>query len=341
MLKNIGKTINKFASKLPKIKLSTVVIFAIVIALSIYILLKVEQFCVLGIVGDCTTKSVTKVEDISENIMQIDASIRQSVTQSCLNSSSASNVVNIIDSNLTNASISQQNILKNVCVLKSAFDSSVSLEAQQKLAAAIAQYAKSKGGFMGAPASSEAVTESITKSAQEIDSSQVFNSVKNCVNNLDLDNVINIINSNVTSTSIDQINNSFFECLANDSTTTAIAVQGKQEQEKQIDQKAESESVDVISSLFTGFNILIIGIGLVLVLGLFIGGKALVGVLDTEAAQELTSSEAVQKGFGDYLSQPKSIPQNNIAAKSAAAATLPSPNISSTVEKIASSLTPS
>jgi hypothetical protein len=291
--------IKDFFKSLFKINRETKIFIGIIILLVIIgaIVKSTEPFCAFGIIGDCTTEAKTEVVDITEQLQSIDQSIRQKIDQSCLSANSASNIINVIDSTLVNADISQQNILKNICALKSAFEADVNTEAQNKVAAVIAQHAKSTGGFLGAPANSESVTKSITDSKTFIDNSMVLESVKRCMNQVQFENVVNIINSSVTNTSIKQLNDQFFECLASDINTAQLAAEAKAESDKQIQQSAEAEGNDLIKSLFQGIGMwFIIPIAIVAIFFLFFSSKTISDnpELGKSLLEAYASSKAIQ-----------------------------------------------
>jgi hypothetical protein len=211
---------------------------------------EIEDFCAFGVIGDCKTTTTNTVEDITTNLTQIDNSIKQSIDQSCSSTGSASNVMNIINSKLNSASINQKNVLKNVCSLQSSFSSNVSAEAQNKVAATIAQHAKSTGTLIGgAPADSNNIQRSITDNKTFIDNSQVLNSVKRCVMNISAENIANIIGSDVSNSNFNQANDSFMQCLANDNVTANIAAEGKTAKDTQTNQDAAAEGGDFLKSI--------------------------------------------------------------------------------------------
>ncbi len=278
MLKDLFKNIQKvlFNKQYRNIVLQIIIVAIVAIVITI-IVKSTESFCAFGIIGDCTTSAETKVVDITEQIQNIDQSIKQRIDQQCLITNTATNQLNILDSVVTNLNVDQKNIIKNMCALRNAFDASVNTEAQNKVAAVIAQHAKSTGGFLGAPADSKSVTESITNSQTFIDNSMVLESIKRCISSLTETNVINIVNSNVTNTSIKQLNDQFFECLASDENTAKLAADAKALSEKQIDQSAEAEGNDVIKSiagLFQGIGMwFFIPLAIVMIFFLFFGSK--------------------------------------------------------------------
>jgi predicted PurR-regulated permease PerM len=301
LLKNINiRSISKFFKYNKSIRRTLLALLFIVIIIT-YVLSLFDPFCVLGIIGDCTTKSTSTVVDITNTLSSIDNSIRQAINQSCEVTADANNIINILDSSLNNVSISQQNIIKNICALQSSFSSNVDAESQKKVAAAIAQHAVSKGAFLGSPSNSETVTESINNSSTFINNSQLLESVKKCVMNMELNNIINILNSSVTNSSIEQINNQFFECLASDANTAEIASKAREEYAKQIDQTADASGANVaqdifngISSIFGSLNIFFVVLGLAVIVFIYYFSKTATNVVNSDAVKNLATPETIQ-----------------------------------------------
>lgn len=289
------------------------IVGVLLVLISVYIFIKIDQFCVLGVIGDCESTSKTTVVDITNQLMSIDNSISQSINQACIATSSASNVLNIINSKLVGASIEQQNIIKNTCSLQSSFSSSVSADAQNKVAATIAQYAKSEGGFLGAASNTEAVTNAQTNIDTDINNGQLLKSVKDCVLNMNLDNVINIVNSSVTNTSIKQINDQFIQCLASDVNTSALAAQAQQASDRKIEQTAESKGTDVFKTIFDGISTvfatgslaILLPIALVFIFLFYYLYSATGDVVNSEAVTNLSQNEELMKNFAQALSANK------------------------------------
>lgn len=229
-----------------------------------------EHFCAFGVIGDCTTKAKNEVTDIAEQLTKIDNSIKTSIDESCTSTGTQSNVINVINSTLRNASINQKNVLKNICSLKSVLDSKVSADAQNKVLAAVVQHAESKGALIGgSPASSEDVTTSISKTSNYIDNSQVLAIAKKCILGIDQQNIANIIGSDVSNTDFNQANDSFMQCLASDSNTANIAATGKNNAELDAKQDAKATGGDIFASLasITTVSIyVIIGISVVCII---------------------------------------------------------------------------
>lgn len=191
--------------------------------------------------GSGAAETTNKVTNISEQLMQIDNSIKQSIEQNCSQSGKQSNVINVINSKLQNATLNQKNAMKNLCALQASFDNSVSQEAQNKIAATVAQHAAATGGgLMGGDAKATNVSETYNKSQTFINNSQVLNAVKNCVMRIEQSNIANIINSDVSNTSFTQANDSFSSCLQTMGVKSEIESKAAADTETTVDQTASA-----------------------------------------------------------------------------------------------------
>ena len=105
--------IKDFFKSLFKINRETKIFIGIIVLLVIIgaIVKSTEPFCAFGI-GDCTSRAETKVVDITEQIQNIDQSIKQKIDQQCLIANTATNQLNILDSVVTNLNVEQKNIIK-------------------------------------------------------------------------------------------------------------------------------------------------------------------------------------------------------------------------------------
>lgn len=206
-----------------------------------------------------------EVRDITNNSIFNDNSIRQNIEQSCVNTTSTDNTLNIIGSKIKGLNTNQQNLVRNICALQSSFSNNVSEESQNKMAATIAQYAESKGGLLGASPSTDTYTILDTDNSKYINNSQVLNSVKKCINDISLNNTINIISSNVEDSNLNQTSDSFMECLASNEATIEIASKSSNDILRDIETGISAKGGDyeissivaVISSLFFLIGVLV------------------------------------------------------------------------------------
>ena len=249
-----------------------------------------EHFCAFGIIGDCNTVAKNEVTNISNQLSSIDNSIKTSIDENCTSTGKQSNVINIINSTLRNASLNQQNVLKNVCSLQSVLDSNVNADAQNRVLAAIAQNAESKGALIGgSPASSETVTNAISNTSNYINNGQVLDIVKNCVLQIDQQNIANVIGSDLSNTDFNQANDSFMECLASDSNTSNIAATGKNNAELEANQTTKATGGDIFASLASmGTLWIYIAVGVVVLST--VASSVSYGVSSSDAGQDAIRS---------------------------------------------------
>lgn len=215
----------------------------------------IENFCVFGVIGECTTETKVEINDITNYLSDIDNSVKQVIDQSCSENQLASNVVNIIGSDVRNTSINQKNIIKNMCALKSIFNSDIDTKIKDEVAATMVSFAESTGGLLGgSPGSSEAIQNSMNNRNTYIDNSNQLNSVKKCVNQLDIENVVNIIGSKASGLEIVQLNEYFKECLAIDENTVKLSQDMDAKFDKNFDASAKAQGGDFIKSIGEMFS---------------------------------------------------------------------------------------
>jgi hypothetical protein len=240
-----------------------------------------------------------------------DNSIKQVIQQSCIDTTSASNVTNIIGSSVRNTNINQQNIIKNMCALKSVFTSDISSDLKNQVAAAIASHAEATGTLLGgAPASTDTIQSSIDNRTSYVDNSQTLNSIKTCMNNLSIENIINIIGSDVSGSNLQQLNDQFKECLASDINTAELAQKMDVSRTVSFDSSSSAAGGDVFKSLgqlFQGMSTWFIVIGVVLVV--FLIGSFMFGSSDN-GSQVLNNAINKMQGPPGYPQpQPQGYPQ--------------------------------
>jgi hypothetical protein len=223
-----------------------IVISIILVIKNFYI---IEHFCIAGVIGDCTTKTKNEINDITNHLSNIDNSVKQVIDQSCSETQIASNTVNIIGSDVRNTTINQKNVIKNICALKSIFDSNIDTKIKDEVAATIVSHAESTGALLGgSPADSENIQNSINNRTTYINNSQLLNSVKKCINQLDIENVVNIIGSRASGLEIVQLNEYFKECLAQDENSVKLSQDMEAKFDKNFDATAKAQGGDVLKS---------------------------------------------------------------------------------------------
>lgn len=127
-------------------------------------------------------ETVNDVTNITKTLMNVDNHIKQNIEENCISQNTQKNVINIINSKVRNATLAQKNQLQTLCALQSSFQNNVNSDVQNKIAAAIAETAKSKGGdIFGGKAASKNIAKVINESSTFIDNSQVLDVIKTCV----------------------------------------------------------------------------------------------------------------------------------------------------------------
>lgn len=192
--------------------------------------------------GAGDAEASNSVTNITNQLVKVHNTIEKSIEQNCSISGKQSNVINVINSKLQNATLNQQNVMKNVCALQASFDSTVDNDAQNKVATAIAQHAQATGGGLGGGdgKASNDITN-INNISTEIYNKDVLKAVKNCVMQIDQSNIANIINSDVSNTSFTQANDSFASCLQTMEATASLVSKAKAESSTALTQKSEAE----------------------------------------------------------------------------------------------------
>ena len=237
-----------------------------------------EHFCMFGAIGDCTVSSSSETIDITDTVTNIDNSIKNKVDQNCNSTQSANNVINIINTKMKDSSLSQQNTVKNLCVLQSALDSSISNNIQQKVLDTIKENLEAKGSVLGSPASTNSVSQRLIKSKTDIDNSKFNEVAKNCILNIQAENIANIIGSDIEHSGFNQVNDSFLQCLSEHSDITKITTDDIKETELGKDTVDKSSGGNLIESIGNAISS-IIGSITGIVLSPLTGSGIVIGII--------------------------------------------------------------
>lgn len=255
--------------------------------------------------GQGGSESVNDVTNITRTMMDIDSSIKQNIQEDCISQDTQKNVINIINSKVRNATVAQKNQLENLCSLQASFKNNVNTDIQNKVAAAIAETAKSQGGSLGGGNSvSKNIVKVMNDSSTFVNASQVLTAIKRCINNIDQSNIINIINSDVDSGNYNQVNDAFKKCLMSFDATNDLVTKATSETKSDVKTEAESKGGDPMASSATSgiISVIIVVIlisSLVPVLLPSDGGSGMPSMPSAPAAPSIQPNI----GFQEYLNK--------------------------------------
>lgn len=179
---------------------------------------------------------------ITNQLMNIDTSVKMKINESCRGDSTQNNVINIVGSKVKNLTVSQKNQLELLCSLQAALDTSVSNDIQNKIMTAVAQTAEAKGGsLLGGDALSKNVSNIQNTSITNIYSPTELETAKDCLLDIKQGNIINIINSDVDSGNYNQINDAILKCLQGLSSTVKNETKATADTSTDVTQKGKAE----------------------------------------------------------------------------------------------------
>jgi hypothetical protein len=167
--------------------------------------------------GASASRSTMKVQELNESNLGVDNSTFNDIKNTCESSQTQSNVLNIIGSEVTKLNTDQRNLLKNMCMLKTAIEKNIDSGNETKIASLLkAQVEANAVAGIGA-AVSETSTDIDKKNIvnTEIDNKTINSAMLGCLNEQDQSNVINIVGSRVTDSSLNQANDAIIECISN------------------------------------------------------------------------------------------------------------------------------
>lgn len=167
--------------------------------------------------GASSSKSSMKVEELNESNLAVDNSTFNDIKNTCESSQKQSNVLNIIGSDVTKLNTQQTNLLKNMCMLKTAIEKNIENNTESKIASLLKTQVEANAVAGIGVAISETNTDIQKKNIvnTNIDNKTINKAMLGCLNEQDQSNVINIVGSRVTDSTLTQANDAIIECVSN------------------------------------------------------------------------------------------------------------------------------
>jgi len=167
--------------------------------------------------GASKSKATMKVEELNESNLAVDNSTFNEIKNTCESSQKQSNVLNIIGSDVTKLNTDQKNLIKNMCLLKTAIEKNIESNNENKIASLLKTQLEANAVAGIGVAISESDTEINKRNVvnTNIDNKTINRAMMGCLNEQDQSNVINIVGSRVTDSSLNQANEAIIECVSN------------------------------------------------------------------------------------------------------------------------------
>jgi hypothetical protein len=216
--------------------------------------------CIFG-QGDCNSETTTDITNITSNNTEIDNSIRNRINQDCNVAISQSNTANIIGSKVKKLTVSQNNSVQSLCVMRSILKNNISTEVTNKLLDEIKNNVSTTGALLGAPAYNKTIMKNFTDNSTKINNSKFNDITKRCILGLSQDNILNIIGSEVEDSTIDQANKAFLECLSEHSDDTLVTFESLNDTQKKNDNTTTAQGGDLLKSAGEGVGTAAQGVG--------------------------------------------------------------------------------
>jgi hypothetical protein len=166
--------------------------------------------------GASSSSSTMRVDELNYTDIGVDNSTFNEIKNTCESAQSQSNVLNIIGSDVTKLNVDQKNLLKNMCMLKTAIERSVNTESESKIAAMLKTQVEANAvagiGVGVANTNTDITRRNIVNT--KIDN-RTFNKVMmGCLGDQKQENVINIVGSKVTDSTLSQANEAIIDCIS-------------------------------------------------------------------------------------------------------------------------------
>ncbi len=159
--------------------------------------------------GNTQSTNIQKV--VTATDLNISQDEYQNINQTCNQSGSANNLVEIVGSSDVKLNASQKNELTNMCILNTLLTSNRSNDAKLGVFNDIAAKATATGGFPAADASNHQDIRNQMSANISMDS--YVNVLQKCTSKSNTDNIIRIVGSKGVDANVSQVNAAFNKCL--------------------------------------------------------------------------------------------------------------------------------
>lgn len=166
--------------------------------------------------------SSSKISRLSQKDLNLDDSTFNKIQKSCSATSSGQNTLEISGSYVTGSDINQQNIIDNLCILRTAIDQRRKGAITSNVEEAVNQDLEAEGGLPGTGGSSDSIQQLITKMNTKVNRSVTSDIIANCILSQNVGNSLKITSSVVRNSNIGQVNHAFARCLMNNDIVNTI-----------------------------------------------------------------------------------------------------------------------
>jgi len=225
--------------------------------------------------GASSSKSTMSVQELNESNLAVDNSTFNDIKNTCESSQKQSNVLNIIGSDVTKLNTQQTNLLKNMCMLKTAIEKNIESNNESKIASLLKAQVEANAVAGIGVGISETSTNIDKKNIvnTNIDNKTINRAMMGCLNEQDQSNVINIVGSRVTDSTLTQANDAIIECVSNYGAKDIIQQRAVSDTTSQTDAKAKATAEGMnpmaLASLVSGPSLLIV---ISIILSVVMGG---------------------------------------------------------------------
>ena len=204
------------------------------------------------------TKSSNKLVNKIENTLS--KTELNEIRSSCVQTSSASNQINISGSTVTNLDVEMTNEIKNNCFLTQTLKKLTSTDMNSSLSQDIIEH-QMDSSMLGGNKSTKAVYNTLK---ENVDINEIAKSYSDCLQKVDFKNVLSISDSTVSDSTIALKNQQFNECLMNSFINLGSKYNISDKIDSSIETTQKKEDISWFKSIWIWILVIIIIIGVLI-----------------------------------------------------------------------------
>lgn len=193
-----------------------------------------------------TTSKATQTQ-FNHTDLQIDQSTYDNISQSCSQTGSASNIVEIIGSQGVKLDANQQNELQQMCKLNQALEKQKNAQAAIDLFTKLSADAEAKGGLTAA--NSEVNQDIRNQMSAKLDQRSFLNVLQSCTSKSNTDNIVRIVGSKNVDAKVNQVNKALNECILQHGSEMGFSASAEAKARTEADAKAKAEGASLLGLL--------------------------------------------------------------------------------------------
>jgi hypothetical protein len=210
--------------------------------------------------GNSTSVSETRVNNTTD--LNLDQSTRNNINETCNASSIQENVFQAVGSRIRNLTTNQSNIVKNICELRTAVDSTKDASAQSELMTKISEKLKTEGGIPLSGVESKSISVIQNTMQLHLDQSTINNINKDCILAQSQKNIIQFVASDVDGANLNQSNDRFAQCILDHSETSKLGADVKTQLKADKETEATTSGFNPIKDISNAISGILSTIGL-------------------------------------------------------------------------------